>query len=198
MTKDVVGVWIAQRRTSQQPNVEVAVDLLVPESVSPGKGRRAAKLPGHSANAARIVKGLEGAIVDAQVMRISSLEVAIDARTFNIRVAGPAALLVAKLHKIQDRQGTSRQSDKDALDIFRLLRGISTKALSDRYKLILGDKRSRDVSEAALSLLGQQFTSESSVGVKMVLRAIGSLADPKEIAASCKILATDLLDAVER
>ncbi len=36
--------------------VDVAVDLLVPPSVSPGKGRRAAHLPGHDARAVRIFR----------------------------------------------------------------------------------------------------------------------------------------------
>ena len=36
-------------------------------------------------------------------------------------VADPAGLLIAKLFKIRDRTGSSRESDKDALDIFRLL-----------------------------------------------------------------------------
>lgn len=52
------------------------------------------------------MKGLDGAIVDADPMRIESLE-ATDMRTYDMRVAGPAALLVAKVHKIADRLGTT-------------------------------------------------------------------------------------------
>ena len=189
---ETVGVWITYRPTIQNPKTPVAVDLLVPESVSPGKGRRAARLPGHNANAARIVQGLEGTLVDAEVMHLSSFE-AEDSRTFDVLVAGPAGLLVAKLYKIRDRTKTSRESDKDALDIFRLLRGISTEVLVDRYKMILADSRSQNVAESALELLGQQFTSPTAVGVEMVLRAIGPLGDPEEISASCVILAADLL-----
>jgi hypothetical protein len=51
-----VGIWITKRSTSQQLEAKIAVDLLVPASVSPGKGRRAARLPGHDTRAARIVK----------------------------------------------------------------------------------------------------------------------------------------------
>jgi hypothetical protein len=64
-TKDSVGVWLTTRETSQQIEANIAIDLLVPASVSPGTGRRAARLPGHDTRAARIVAGLEGAIVDA-------------------------------------------------------------------------------------------------------------------------------------
>src|SRR5262249_1116470 len=35
-SKDSVGVWITHRPTRLNPSTEVAVDLLVPQSVSPG------------------------------------------------------------------------------------------------------------------------------------------------------------------
>lgn len=44
-SNDSVGIWIAKRPTSRG-DADVAVDLLVPASVSPGKGSRAARLPG--------------------------------------------------------------------------------------------------------------------------------------------------------
>ncbi len=43
-TRDSVGIWITKRPTSLGPDTEVAVDLLVPASVSPGTRRRAARL----------------------------------------------------------------------------------------------------------------------------------------------------------
>lgn len=91
-TKDSVGVWIAKRKTSQDVDTDVAIDLLVPASVSPGTGRRAARLPGHDSRVARIVRGLDGAIVDADLMNLASLDPN-DARNFDVRVAGPSALL---------------------------------------------------------------------------------------------------------
>lgn len=113
-TKDSVGVWITKRPTSQSADTEVAVDLLVPASVSPGTGRRAARLPGHDSRAARIVKGLEGAVVDSEIMRLAALDTT-DARSFDVRVAGPAALLVAPQdqrapwHRPTKRQGRTRR-----------------------------------------------------------------------------------------
>lgn len=103
----------------------------MPASVSPGKGRRAARLPGHDNRAARIVRGLDGVIADADAMSVAALDPS-DMRVFEMRVAGPAALLVAKVHKIQDRAGTARATDKDALDILRILRGTSTTDLAAR------------------------------------------------------------------
>ncbi len=55
-----------------------------------------------------------------------------DDRIFEVRVAGPTALLVAKLHKIADRARQAKRrrlDDKDALDLFRLLQAIPTDAL---------------------------------------------------------------------
>lgn len=57
---DSVGIWVTQRATRTNPEVDVAVDLLVPEAVSPKSGRRAARLQGHAPRAARIARGLEG------------------------------------------------------------------------------------------------------------------------------------------
>ncbi|MBI4818839.1 MAG: hypothetical protein HY791_21390 [Deltaproteobacteria bacterium] len=194
-TKDSVGVWITKRPTSQSADTEVAVDQLVPESVSPVKGRRAARLPGHDERAARIVKGLDGAVVDVEELRLAALEPN-DKRTLDVRVAGPAALLVAKVHKIKDRHGTDRQSDKDALDVLRLLRGTATADLAQRYGKILNDGRSAVAAKAGLALLQGQFAARNGIGVEMAIRSAGALADPDEIAASCDALVADLLDAL--
>lgn len=195
-TKDSVGIWITKRATSGQVDTEVAVDLLVPASVRPGVGRRAARLPGHDSRVARIVHGLEGAIVDADVMPLSALESG-DSRTIDVRVAGPAALLVAKLHKISERQGTDRQSDKDALDVLRLLRGTETVELAARYAALLADVRSAETAMSARGLLDAQFAKRAGVGVEMAIRSAGVLADADEIAASCEALAAELLAALE-
>lgn len=193
--KDSVGIWVTRRSTSMHPETEVAVDLLVPSSVSPGTGKRAARLPGHDPRAARIVKGLDGAIVDADVMTLRSLE-AKDSRAIDVRVAGVAALLVAKVHKISERVGSPRQSDKDALDVLRLLRGTETDELADRYRKLLADARSSEAATSALGLVREQFARRGGVGIEMAVRSVGALADEDEIVASCEVLANDLLDAL--
>jgi hypothetical protein len=194
-TTNSVGIWITKRSTHQFVDITIAVDLLVPASMSPGIGRRAARLSGHDYRAARIVKGLDGALVDSDVMSVAALDVA-DTRVVETRVAGPAALLVAKVHKINDRYGTGRESDKDALDIFRLLRGTETDDLSARYRKLLADARSADAAKAGLALLSQQFCERGAIGIQMASRSVGALVDPAETAASCKILAQDLLAAL--
>ncbi len=191
--KDSVGIWITQRHTAANPRTPVQIDLLVPASVSPGTGRRAARLVGHDARSARIVKGLEGAVVDAEVMRIGALEES-DGRAHDIRVAGPAALLVAKMHKIGEREGTLRQNDKDALDVLRILRGTSTEELGERYRRLLADPRSADAASTGLDLLRGQFARRAGVGVEMAIRSAGPLASADDLAASSELLANDLLE----
>ena len=182
--------------TSMAVETNVQIDLLVPASVSPGRGRRAARLPGHDSRAARIVNGLEGALVDADVLRVAALDPD-DARCLNVRVAGSAALLVAKVHKIADRTDTDRLSDKDALDVLRLLRGTPTDELVRRYRSLLGDDRSAAAATLGRTLFEVQFAKRAGMGVEMAIRSAGPLADADEIAASCEALAKDLLRSLE-
>jgi hypothetical protein len=61
-------------------------------------------------------------VVDHGLVRVAALDES-DPRAFNVRVAGVAALLVSKLHKIAERADTrDRRKDKDGLDVLRLLR----------------------------------------------------------------------------
>lgn len=195
-TKDSVGVWLTTRKTSQNIDANIAVDLLVPASVSPGTGRRAARLQGHDTRAARIVRGLDGAIVDADVMKLTALEHG-DARTADVRVAGPAALLIAKVHKIADREGSDRQSDKDALDVLRLLRGTKTEDLVTRFMCLLADNRSMEAARRGLELLETQFAKRKNSGVEMAIRSAGVLGDADEISAIFEALVEDLLAALK-
>ena len=194
-SSETVGVWITHRKTSHHPTVAVAVDLLVPLSVSPGMGRRAAKLPGHDARAARMVRGLEGALVDVDVLTLTALDPR-DVRAIQVKVAGPAALLTAKLHKIDERQGGDRSIDKDALDVFRLLRGTSTAGLAERYQRMLDDDRAREPATVARELLGNIFARREGPGIEMLVRSLGSSEDPAQVSASCLTLARDLLGAL--
>jgi len=98
---------------------------MVPEALA-GPGKQGARLGTHGKRAARRAKGLEGTLVDREKRRITCLDPT-DTRTATVWVAGPAALLVAKIHKIAERVVTQdRVRDKDALDVLRLLRAIGT------------------------------------------------------------------------
>jgi hypothetical protein len=189
-----VGRWVARPRFEGRP-VEVPVDFLVPEAVG-GGGRRGARLGEHGRHIARKAKGLEAALVDRSKMVIEALEDS-DPRKFEVDVAGPAALIVAKLHKIGERVDPGRAQDKDALDVLRVLRAISTEELARTVRTLLEDEMSSAVTREALDLLRDLFASPTAEGSRMAARAAAPEPEP-EIRASSAALAEDLLRAVNR
>ena len=197
MGKSGVGVWKTSRPGQNSNKVEVQVDLLVPSSVSPGKGRRAARLPGHHNLAARKVDGLEGVLVDQTEMEIKSLDPGNDPRCFPAKVAGPGALLIAKLFKINERRGTARANDKDALDVLRILQGIKTETLAGSFNRIRADERSRASAERATELLWELFGTRGSEGSVMAARATQPLMDEDQVRLTCEFLAGDLLQMLK-
>ncbi len=182
-----VGVW-----TNGHPTA--TVDLLVPAAVSV-EGKRKARLPDHGNDIARKSPGLEGALLDKSLMRIQSLDQR-DPRSCSVHVAGPTALLVAKLHKIHDRkESASRREDKDALDILRLLQAFDTSVFVQMLKRFLSDPRSESVCHDAIGFLDRLFAEESAPGSCMAARATQGLMDSDEVTQSCAFLAQDILIA---
>jgi hypothetical protein len=189
---------------SEQPGIwrsaeGVTVDLLVPEALG-GPGRRGARLgPPHGNKVARKVKGIEAALVDNTKEMISALDEA-DARRFEISVAGPAALLVAKLHKIAERTAAGkfdRVDDKDALDVFRLLRGTESAKLAVQIAHLTQDSLAGAVTTESLGQLRDLFGTNDAPGTQMVVQGTAGVEDPTTIAASCAALASDLLVATK-
>ncbi len=189
-----VGRWLATRDLKADP-VTVKVDLLVPEAVG-GAGRRAARIGEHGKRTARKARGLEAALLDCGPMQIGSLEEA-DDRRFEIRVAGPAALLVAKLHKIAERVDyPGRAEDKDALDVLRLLRAVRIETLAGGLRRLGGEELSASVTEKAIGFLRDLFGKPTSPGSEMAARAAYPLEDEDTIRESCATLASELLNTI--
>jgi hypothetical protein len=192
-----VGAWIVSRDVAGvQMNVEV--DLMVPEAVS-GGGRRAARLPGHAKDVARKARGLEAALVDKATMPIRALEPD-DTRAFDVAVAGPTALLVAKLHKIAERIAEREQrrlDDKDALDILRLLQATETATLTATIHALLRAEVAADVAREALEILKEHFSDTRAAGPQMAIRAAGVLMPADVVAETCATLSSDLLRAID-
>jgi hypothetical protein len=189
-----VGTWIMSRLLEGRP-VEVKIDLMVPEAVG-GPGRRGARLGPHGNRAARKARGLEATLVDQQQRTIEALDE--DERAFEVAVAGPAALLAAKLHKIAERVDTpGRREDKDALDILRLLQAVPTDVIADGVRTLLDEEISADVTEEALSFLRDLFSEPLRPGCQMAARAAVPLEPEDTIAASCAFLTQDLLRAIQ-
>ena len=186
-----VGIWIATSQTTSGLTVEVPVDLLVPDRLVTTPGRRSAPLKGHDQRTARRVRGIEGALVDADLLAIEALDPQ-DDRRVSLRVAGPAALIVAKLHKIRDRAGSKRAGEKDALDVLRLLRGASTEDIVRRWESLLRDGNAAESARAAMRMLAELFGTTRALGsTAAAAAALG--ASPDEITASCAALANDIL-----
>lgn len=177
----------------------VPVDLMVPEDFAGIGGRRAARLPPHGKSAMRRARGLEAALVDNSVIEIAALSDG-DQRTYEAKVAGPAALMVAKLHKLGERQATpDRLVDKDAHDLYRILRAKSTEELAATFRALKADHSSSGATLEALAYLETMFASgRDSIGAVMAGRAEEGIGDPPEVSASVALLAWDLLDAVNK
>jgi hypothetical protein len=175
----------------------IFLDVMVPEALA-GPGTRGARLGAHGKRAARRAKGLEATLVDRERRTVVALDPA-DSRSREIWIAGPAALIVAKLHKIGERVGAQdRVRDKDALDLYRLLQAVPTNHLTDGMKRLRADPLSSDVSAEALTILRALFTTRDAEGVEMTVRAAGDPANDEVIRASVVVLATDLLASREK
>jgi hypothetical protein len=112
---------------------------------------------------------------------------------------GPGALLVAKLHKLGERvTNNDRVKDKDALDVFRILRAIETQDLAERLVMLRRSPNSQSVTDTALVLLRDLFGASDGDGVLLACRATDLLMDPSELAQSAVFLANDLLHGVEQ
>ena len=173
----------------------VPVDLLVPAPLG-GKGRRGARLGVHGKQAARKVAGLEGALVDKSVMAMSALDPG-DDRSLEVQVAGAAALLVSKAHKIAERASSpDRLRDKDALDAYRLLTATSTQALAEAFSDLLAHDLSKSSATAAVEHIKTLFSARTSEGTKMLVRAVTPIEDGEFRAQACMRLVADLLSAL--
>jgi hypothetical protein len=196
-----VGIWILP--SSKADGQGASVDLLMADGAAPPGGSRGARIAGHARGAIRRVRGLEAALTDSNRMPISAFEDG-DSREFLIGVAGPAALLIAKVHKILDREREARRErpnrlkDKDALDVYRLLRGTRTEDMTERLRGALSNPRSAQVTREAIEAIPGLFTTRGATGIEMLLRATEHLTDPQEAAASLTALAGDVVRMTNR
>lgn len=175
----------------------VEVDLLVPASIA-GPGRRGADPgPHHERTVAMRAVGLEGAFEDNAPQRIAALDTT-DPRSFMIAVAGPAALLVAKLHKVGERHERTpdRLKNKDASDLFLLLRATETAALAATLRRLLANPATSETTANALRYLQTLFASEAGAGIALLRAAVEGIEDQDTVAQSCVALAQELLDAL--
>jgi hypothetical protein len=173
---------------------------MVPENLAGGGGRsaRGARIPPHDKRATRRARGLEATVVDNEWMIVTALETA-DQRRHEVRVAGPAALVVAKVHKIGDRAADSpdRLVDKDAHDIYRVLLDTPTESLAADFDRLLSDDLAQEVTAEAVRFLREHFAAgPEATGSFMAGRTEEGIGEPETVALQTSILASDLLNAL--
>ncbi|MGH3521887.1 MAG: hypothetical protein ACRDU4_03435 [Mycobacterium sp.] len=183
------GAWMS-------PN-GIPVDLMVPEAIAGGNSRRSVIHPPHGKRAMRRAVGLEAAVVDHHEMPITALSPR-DQRHLTAKVAGPAALLIAKLHKIAERRtNPDRLLDKDAHDIYRLLVAISTDQLAETLIRLLDDELAGEITAQALTYLQELFADGAeALGSQMAARTEQGVGEPEIAAQASAALSADLLTAV--
>jgi hypothetical protein len=190
------GVWEARVRMDDRlDDLVIAVDLIVPEGVAPSGGRRGARLGGeHGKRAARRATGLEGALVDHSQMVIGALKDS-DPRQTDVNVAGVAALLVSKVHKIDDRSGRpDRLTDKDGGDVLRLFLSSTPAEMVERFVVLLGDTRSAETTRLAIDRLGALFWTPRGVGTEMAVHALSGVMEAATVTQICTTFTTEMLD----
>lgn len=182
------GIWLARTNVDGK-ELTIPIDLIVPEGVARPGGRRGARLGPHGNRAARRAVGLEAALVDHSPITVGALEPS-DTRKFDVEVAGVAAMLVAKAHKIHDRLESNRPGraeDKDAADVYRLMQTTSPNDVAARLADLRKHEIAGPVTDAAIGYLVELFGRRSGQGVLMAVQAL-RIAIPEPQVAT---LATD-------
>lgn len=199
----MTGAGFHQNLENPQPGAwlsptGIPVDLMVPEALAGATSRRSGRIPPHANHATRRAVGLEAAVIDRARMPIRALDPA-DDRVVAAYVAGPAALLVAKLHKLGERlDQPTRLFDKDAHDIYRLLVAISSEELARSLGRLLAEVLSAAVTRQAVRHLTEIFAAgPEAIGSQMAGRAEALVGNPDTVARSVSILASDLIAALE-
>lgn len=136
-------------------------------------------------------------MVDNDFREIVAFEAA-DPRMVRLRVAGPAALLVAKVTKIEERrENPARHQPKDGLDVLRLLQATSTDAMARRLADLARDPLAGAVTSAATSALQHDGRDPAGLIASLAGTGVGNLADPDTIRGSVAILVGELLAAMD-
>jgi hypothetical protein len=190
------GIWLSSAQI-QGREVLIPVDLIVPDGAASGRGRRAARLAGHGKRAARRATGLEAALVDNGSMAIIALDPA-DRRSMDAKVAGPAALLVAKAHKLHDRVTSGRVDrldDKDAVDVVRIMQTAGPAAVGATFGAFSEDRVAAAPSQNALVYIEQLFGRRGRPGIDMAARALRTAMPEERIEALCTAYVAALLGA---
>jgi hypothetical protein len=190
------GIWV-RPVTIDGVEVLVPVDLIVPTAAASPGGRRGARLGEHGRRAARKITGLEAALFDHDTMTITSLDPR-DHRSVPAKVAGTAALLVAKAHKLGERIDLGRQDrldDKDALDCLRLMQASSPADVGATLRSLQAEPIAADVTATAIGYLDRLFGGRGRPGIRMAADALRFVMPEERVQAICTQYTTALTAA---
>lgn len=167
------GIWVTEAIVAGAP-VTIPVDLIVPEGFAPQGGRRGARLGPHGPRAARRALGLEAALVDNDPMTISALD-PLDQRSVTVNVAGVAALMVSKAHKLHDRVERGRPNrldDKDAADVFRIMQVTTPATVGGKLAELAQHPTAGPPTLDAVRYMNELFGRRGQAGIQMAARAL--------------------------
>jgi hypothetical protein len=190
------GSWITGVKIDGQDHI-IPLDLLVPEAAAPAPGKRGARLGSHGNQAARKVRGIEATLVEHDTMRIESLDPA-DDRSIDAEVAGSAALLIAKAHKIGERIASgnvNRYDDKDAADVLRIMQTTNPSAIAETMAMLREHPMAGEATRAGLDYLQQLFGRRGGGGIAMAARSLREAVPEDRIAVICTAYIGALFDA---
>jgi len=169
-------------------NVDLPIDLIVPNDLAAKGGRRGARLGPHGKLAARKIPGLEAAVIDNNALKIGSLTKD-DDRAIKAKVAGPTALLVAKAIKIQERLEDARRPDrildKDAGDAYRLMQTSNPEGCARTAAELVEHAVSGDSIRGGVESLIKQFQAPGSPGTSMATRYFQGAVPEDRVRAVC-------------
>ncbi len=89
-------------------------------------------------------------------------------------MAGPTALLIAKLHKLHDRVSDPQRPDrvrgKDAADIYRLMQNLAIGDCTATLRTLLDNDTAGPVTALALTYLDELFSNPRYAGSRSTIR----------------------------
>lgn len=187
-SKGQPGRWISRGN--------IPIDFMVPERLA-GTKRRSAGINPHAKNTARNTRGIEGCLIDNETQMIRSLDSS-DTRAYEIAVAGPASLLIAKTIKISERISDRRiLVNKDAHDIYRLLSAIPIVTFTLGLSKLSSRSLSKEVTEFGLRRFEELFArGPEAEGSMRAGQAEFGFGNPETVSQSVAFLARDLLEAL--
>jgi len=121
-----------------------------------------------------------------------------DDRSIDVEVAGVAALLVAKAHKIHDRSAggrADRLKDKDAFDVVSMMQTSSPREAGATLAQLRTHPVAGEATTDALEYLNELFGRRAGEGVRMAQRALRLAVPDEQIATLCVTYTERLLQA---